>query len=129
MAQRNDTSVPDYVVAQSAAASFFGPIQPMLGDNHVSITVQATGTPTGTLQLQVSDYPITDNPSNACATTDPYAGQFYNIPSSSIALAGAATVTGYNVSNLGCKYIRLVYTFTSGTGTISAAMTKRANSR
>ena len=64
-----------------------------------------TGTPTGTLKLQVS---LTTNTSD-----------FIDLPDSSQSLAGSAGKFMWNVTNTNFDQIRLVYTFGSSTGTLN----------
>lgn len=73
-----------------------------------SLQVVSTGTAAGTVKLQASnDAPGPGSPSN-----------FTDIPSASVAVAGAGS---YLIPKLDIsyQYIRAVYTFTSGTGTIT----------
>ena len=64
-----------------------------------------TGTPTGTLKLQVS-----------LTTTD---ADFVDLLDSSVTVAGAAGKFMWNVTNTNFDQIRLVYTFGSSTGTLN----------
>lgn len=79
------------------------------------IEITYTGTPTGTLQVMVSNsginfYPLTYSPT----LTQPSGG------------AG-----GYFIANIGlpARYVFLQYTNTSGTGTITAYVQCKANNR
>lgn len=71
----------------------------------------STGTAVGTMKLQFSNDIITTPALTPVNWTD--------IPSATVAIT-AASVTGIPITNLCYQYIRVVYTFTSGTGTISA---------
>lgn len=81
-----------------------------------SIQATYTGSPTGTIKVQVSDDIVAvapgADPSANVVHWDDYTG-------SSTAVAGAGSIT-YNLSFTGYRWVRLVYTFTSGTGTLNA---------
>lgn len=78
----------------------------------LSISVQSvsTGTAAGTLKLQFSN----DAPSNISAPTN-----WTDIPSATVSVTAASTV-GIAKTELCYRFVRVVYTFTSGTGTITA---------
>lgn len=148
---RTDAARPDFVVAATLPAAgtvFLGndtkadnavaqggngglntrpfSAQALLGFNHVSLTLQVTGNPTGTITVQVTDF----GGDNANATTA------YAIPNSQWAnttytqgLSGAAGTYNIPIANIASKWLRISYTATSGTGTINVAITCRANGR
>ena len=87
-----------------------GPAMCLEGSLHFSFQIKWTGTPTGTLKLQMSndiDATVTD---------------WEDIPGSSVAIAGAAGQQVYNYSNAPFRWVRVVYTATSGSGTLSKAL-------
>lgn len=87
-----------------------GPAMPLEQSLHFSFQVKWTGTPTGTLKLQASndiDATVTD---------------WEDIPGSSVAIAGAAGQQVYNYTNAPFRWVRLVYTASSGSGTLSKAL-------
>jgi hypothetical protein len=99
----------------------------MVGCNHLSFTAQITGsTPAGTLLFEGTDFGYATEvyqqniwaPLNQPGTTTQY----------QIAVAAAAN---YNIQipNLGVKFIRVKWNYTSGSGNLNAAVTCRANSR
>jgi hypothetical protein len=152
MSAQNDISRADFVVAQtlpgsgtnnplgsdtSSQQSAWGTVitrpfsvQPLLGNNHVSVTVNIAGgtSPVGTLTLQVTDFAGAGDPVYA----DVFAA---NVPWVSTTGGGTVSVSGNGayrllLQNEAAKYVRLVYSYTSGTGgTVSAALTARASSR
>lgn len=84
-----------------------------------SIQAVWTGTPTGTLKIQVSNdnvpYGTSSNPSANVVNWTDYTG-------SSQSLSGSAGNFVWNMLDSGYRWIRLVYTRSSGTGTINAAI-------
>lgn len=83
-------------------------VSPMLDMSRIeSIVFYAkwTGTPTGTIKLQVS---LTELDAD-----------FVDLPDSSQAIAGAAGKFMWNVADTNFDQIRLVYTATSSTGTLN----------
>ena len=84
------------------------------------ITFQAiwTGSPTGTLQIQLS----CDNvqPVNIPGI-DPTANvvNWTTITGSSVALAGSAGTYAWPIEDLGFRWVRAQYLFTSGTGSLT----------
>lgn len=87
-----------------------GPAMGLEQSLHFSFMVKWTGTPTGTFKLQASndiDATVTD---------------WEDIPGSSVAVAGAAGQQVWNYTNAPFRFVRLVYTATSGSGTLSKAL-------
>lgn len=70
-----------------------------------------SGTPTGTLKLQASCDNV-DEPSQVTNWED--------ISGASTAIAGASGSALWNVVNIGYKWLRLSYVFSSGTGTLNS---------
>lgn len=82
-----------------------------------AIQVVITGTATGTVKLQGSCDPGPN--ANFQAANDPYVVDWTDIANSSQPVTGAGTVT-YDVVKTAYPWVRVVYTASSGTGTISA---------
>lgn len=84
-----------------------------------SIAAIVTGTPTGTIKLQASNDPET-NDVMPLGTPQPTPVNWVDVASSSFSLtAGGETM--WNVNAVGYNYVRVVYTDTSG-GTSTATM-------
>lgn len=75
---------------------------------HFSLMLVWTGTPTGSFKLQCSN--------DMQAPTN-----WEDVTGSSFAVAGAAGQLVFNYDTAPFKWVRLVYTSTSGTGTITVA--------
>lgn len=78
--------------------------------DNVSVQAIFTGSPVGALSVQVSNDTTTAQ-ANVGTWTD-YSGMAYTI--------SAAGDIVFNMSNVGSRWIRLVYYKTSGTGTLNA---------
>ncbi len=148
MTARNDVSRPDWVVAQAlpaagnvlltrnrtaeAVSALPFAFQDMMGLNNLSITFSTrTGsTAVGSLTLECTDFPQGEQVYGV-ATSTQWAAMNYPNTATPITIAVATGQNTYNIqlSNTGCKYIRVRYTATSGTGTLDAAISCRANSR
>lgn len=81
-----------------------------------SIQLLITGTIAGSVKLQGSDDPVPD--SNFLATTMTVTN-WTDIVGSTQSITGAGTLT-YNVSDSMFNFVRVIYTYGSGTGTITA---------
>jgi hypothetical protein len=101
--------------AQSAGANFTGPVTSIEYEDNVSIQVDVlSGTPTGTLNVQVSlDY-AQDNNGNVLN-----AGHWITILSAALS-AGSPADTLFELLPTSAPWMRLQYVRTSGTGTIDA---------
>lgn len=92
--------------------------------SYSNLSIQAiwTGTPTGTIQVQVSDDIVP-----ASQSGDPAANvvNWSNYTGQSSALAGAAGSTLFQLFNAGYSWVRLNYTFTSGTGSLNAILVEK----
>jgi hypothetical protein len=102
----------------SGTSTISSPITEIRGFDDVYYEMQFTGTPTGTFSVQVSSSydPIT-NP-NAV---------FITIPLSPTPIAtGTAGSIGIDINLEGSQWIQLVYTNTSGTGTLNAYVSGKA---
>jgi len=82
-----------------------------------SIQIEITGTLVGSLKLQGSSDPVPD--SNFQAKTMKV-DNWTDMLGSTQAITGSGTVM-YNISDTFFNWVRVVYTSTSGTGTITAA--------
>lgn len=85
-----------------------------------AIQVVWTGTPNGTFKLQASD----DKPSRQTQTSSGGPDTITNwtdITDSSYTIAGTAGDYMWNITDVMYRNIRLVYTNTSGTGTLTVA--------
>lgn len=84
-----------------------------------SIQLVFTGSPSGTFKLQCSNDAGNPNgavpPSLSSGVTN-----WTDIAGSSQVISAAGDIT-YQVENAGYAWVRVVYTFTSGTGTITSA--------
>lgn len=95
----------------------------------VSITVYApsTGSPVGTLKLQgcneSGSFTVGKPPSSA-TWFDVSTANFCSADSS-VSVTASGITQAYNLKDLPCKWIRLVYTRTSGSITVTAKATKR----
>lgn len=88
-----------------------------------SIQAVFTGSPVGTLSIQVSNDNVAvaagANPAANVVNWSDYTG-------SSSAVSGAGNLT-YNLTFAGYRWVRLVYTRSSGTGTLNATFTGKGN--
>lgn len=96
---------------------------PVWLDQIYGIALQAvfTGSPTGTVKLQGS---VDQGPSNAALTSNPALASsitWNDISGSSQAVTGAGTVT-WNFNGVFYKWVRVSYTASSGTGTLTVTI-------
>ncbi len=77
---------------------------------HFSFHAKWTGTPTGSFKLQGSN-------DVESTVTD-----WEDIPGSTLAVAGAAGTQMWNYADAPFRWVRIVYTATSGTGTLSKCL-------
>ena len=94
-------------------------------NQHVLYSIQAvyTGTPTGTLKLQISNDIVkvgigNDQAANVVNWTD-----YTNSP---VFLTGTSGDFVWNVFDVGYRWVRLVYVHSAGTGTINATFSGKA---
>lgn len=99
--------------SQSMGASFNSTTIPLTQVGFLSIQAVWTGSPVGNFSLQVSDDQGTDPQGSGVVNWTTYTG-------SSSAAGGADGDLTYEVTVTGEKWIRLIYTRTSGTGTVNA---------
>jgi hypothetical protein len=98
--------------SQSMAASFTSDAIYAFGATGLSLQPIWTGSPIGTLKLQVSNDPVTDEDD---------IDNWSDLPNTEIALSGAGDAL-YEISTR-FRWYRLSYTFTSGTGSLTATYT------
>lgn len=101
----------------SAAVTQTSPAVNMNQLIYCSIQVVFTGTPVGSLKVQISD-DLTNTPGSVVNWTD-FVGS-----TQAISAAGSFV---YTMTASGYKWIRVVYTATSGTGTVSAIYNGKGN--
>ena len=93
----------------------------LLLDN-IGYQVDISGTATGTITIQVSIDYDQDNQGNVLN-----AGHWINLTSASQAItSGSPTDTYFDILPTSAPWIRLVYTSTSGTGTMNAFITGKS---
>lgn len=85
-------------------------------EDNAALQVVWTGTPTGTLDIQLSQ-----DPTNIGWTT--ITSSFSPTPSQP---AGAGGSNFYELNQTGAAYIRMIYTRVSGTGTIKAKISAKS---
>lgn len=95
----------------SMAASFNSSSIDILYFREYSATFVFTGSPVGTLKIQGSN--DTDNPDS-----------WVDIENSSSTITAAGSIL-YEVSEVAVSFIRFVYTYTSGSGTINGKLTAK----
>lgn len=103
-----------------------GPSMPLKSIFMFSIMVVITGTPTGTLTLQGSNDPET-NDTMALGTPEPVPTHWATIANSSISVTAAGN-NMYNISDVAYNYVRVVYTDGSSGGS-TATMTSIINGK
>lgn len=97
-------------IATDMSVTINGPALILEQSQDFSIQVKWTGTPTGTLKLQCSN-------DVESTVTD-----WEDIPGSSVAIAGAAGQQVYNYVRAPFRWVRLVWTASSGSGTFTKAI-------
>lgn len=104
-------AIPAFPAGSAATAAVPGVTIPSESVVTLSVVGIATGTPVGSLQIQVSNDPV------------PTAAQVVNwaTPTGVYAIAiSAAGIVSTSIPDFCWKWARVNYVFTSGTGTISA---------
>lgn len=76
-----------------------------------------TGTPNGAFKLQASIDPVEPSPNNS---NEPTITNWEDVADSSYSVTGAAGSYTWNVSNAFYRWVRVVYTNTSSTGTLTS---------
>lgn len=92
-----------FVSAQTIAGNYSSPALEVSHLIVASLEYVVTGTPTGTLKAQASIDGVV----------------WYDLATLTAALAGAAASGLWNLSDMGYKYVRVTYVFTSGTGVLT----------
>lgn len=105
-------TLPDMVGSFNLRAAWLGHIC------NYSIQLVFTGSPVGAFKLQGSDDP--GGPNNTSGSQDANVTNWTDITSSSQAISAAGNIM-WDVSNAGYNFVRVVYTVTSGTGTLTSA--------
>ncbi len=103
--------------ATALNANSNGTVQPLKNIYVYSISCIITGTPTGSIKLQASNDPETND---TTGTPLPAPSNFADIANSSVNVTTSG-VTFYNVDGIGYNYVRVVYTDTSS-GASTATM-------
>ena len=103
-------------------ANYNSPYTPLKNIYTYSMAAIVTGTPTGTIKLQASNDPETNDTQTNSTGLSPAVGpsNWADITGSTFSLV-AAGETMWNVNAVGYNYVRVVYTDTSG-GTSTATM-------
>lgn len=84
--------------------------------DNIYLELSCTGTPTGTFAVQVSSsYVVNENAGSWVAL---------NLAATPT-VSGAATVIGIDLNQLGATYLRVVYTGTGGTGSLTGIITAK----
>lgn len=102
-----------YLISQSMGASFDGNAFNVNDCRFIGFQFVLTGTHQGTLKLQVSN-DQTDNSSEVSNWTD------YDTSNFSTSVVDADTGILWDIVDLNYKWLRVVYTYTSGSGSVSA---------
>lgn len=83
--------------------------------DNIGIQLNWTGTPVGTFAIQISSDHLEDMEGNVQV-----AGNWVSLPlSPAVAAAGSADSAYIDLNQLSAQYIRIVYTRTSGTGSLT----------
>lgn len=112
--------------AQVLNATANGPAMPLKNILLYSIMCIITGTPTGTIKLQASNDPET-NDSMPSANPQPSPTNWADIANTSVVVSAAGN-TMYNVADVAYNYVRVVYTDGSS-GVSTAVMTVIINAK
>lgn len=109
------------IVNQSMASSITSIINETKLQDNVGIQLTWTGAPVGTFSVQISSNYAQDSMGNI---TNP--GTWVNVPvSPPIVAVGAPDVAYIDLTDMSAFYTRLVYTATSGAGTLNGLITGR----
>lgn len=98
--------VSQLLSAQSLVASVNSSAAEIGSYEGISVQSTYTGTPTGTLKLQCSNDGVT----------------FSDVPTATVSLAGAAGSTLWNIPDAYYRFVRISYTATSGTGSVTSVL-------
>lgn len=97
-------------IATDMSVTINGPALILEQSQDFSIQAKWTGTPTGSFKLQCS------NDVEATVT------DWEDIPGSTLAVAGAAGTQVWNYTGAPFRWVRIVYTATSGSGTLTKCL-------
>lgn len=86
-----------------------------------AIQIVYTGTPTGSFKLQASNDDGQPLKGVSPVTLGSSVVNWTDVPSSSVAVSGAAGSSMWNIQDAGYRWVRVVYVFTSGTGSLTIA--------
>jgi hypothetical protein len=88
-----------------------------------SAQAEWTGTPTGTLKVQVSNKnPLGPNDNGSFPSF--VAGDWVDLPDTTVAIAGSAGNQVYDAEDASYAWVKVIYTNTSGTGTLNVIAIK-----
>ena len=107
------TNILNQFSSVAMASSFYSPALRLDLVELGSISVDWTGTPVGTFTLEVSNEAVAESPSS---------GSFGTIGGSSLAVSAAGQQTWMFTSKYYARWIRLAWTSTSGSGTLTSAV-------
>lgn len=108
---------PVHVInAASMATSLTSAIVPVSGQDNIGFQLHWTGAPVGTFDFQISSNHMQDSQGAVIQ-----AGNWISLPlDPAIVAAGAPDEAYVDLNQMSAQYVRLVYTRTSGTGTLDA---------
>jgi hypothetical protein len=96
-------------------ASITSQVMPIINEDNVAFQIVWSGAPVGTFDVQVSVDHAQDSQGNVSNT-----GTWLSLTlSSPVAAAGSAGNAYVDINQISAPYIRVVYTKTSGTGTLN----------
>lgn len=123
--RRNDVSIQDYAVAVPVINGTVAlPAIPLLGNNHLSVTCVNSAGVVATAQLQFTDF---DQISNGTNLAIQQGNTWWNVGTATTLTASGAN--GITASNVGSKWMRVQIIGTATAGTVSLAITLRANAQ
>lgn len=106
------------ITAQSMGASITSPIVEVRLQDNIGIQLDWTGTPTGTFDVQISSNHLQDINGNVQVP-----GTWVSLPlSPAITASGSADTAYIDLNQQSAQYMRIVYTRTSGTGSLTAVV-------
>lgn len=107
--------------AVSMAATITSAAQNIITQDNVGLQLNWTGTPVGTFSVQVSN----DHAENPLGNVT-VAGNWTTLTlSASVTAAGSADTAFIDINQSGAYFLRVVYTRTSGTGTLNCYLTAK----
>lgn len=102
----------------SMATSLTSPVVEIRNQDNVGIQLHWTGAPVGDFDFQVSSDHVQDSQGNVTN-----AGNWVSLPlSPAISAAGSADDAYVDLNQMSAMYCRIVYTRTSGTGSLSGVI-------